>query len=75
MSQLSPEFLLLVKHLRIKLIDLRDLAVDQMGQDLLDAIERVIDHAVEDDNHSGLLIASDRNGDTGTIAARTLRFD
>lgn len=77
MSPLSPEFLMLVKHLRIKLIDLRDLAEDQMGHDLLDAIDRLVDHVVEadPDDNCGLLIAADRNGDVGTIGIRAVRFD
>lgn len=77
MSPLSPEFLLLLKHLRLKLIDLRDLADDQMGHDLLDAIDRLVDHIVEadPDDNFGLLVASDRNGDLGTIGIRAVRFD
>lgn len=77
MTTLTPEFLLLVKHLRLKLMDLRDLAEDQMGQDLLDVLERVIDHVVQadPDDNCGLLIAADHIGDAGTIGVRSVRFD
>lgn len=74
----SPEFLLLVKHLRIKLIDLRDLAEDQMGHDLLDVLDRVITHAVEaepNDDHFGLLIACERESSGDTIGVHAVRLD
>lgn len=77
MTTLTPEFLLLVKHLRLKLMDLRDLAEDQMGQDLLDVLERVIDHVVQadPDDNFGLLIASELANSASTIGVLTLRFD
>ena len=77
MTTLTPEFLLLVKHLRLKLMDLRDLAEDQMDQDLLDVLERVIDHVVQadPDDNFGLLIASELANSASTIGVLTLRFD
>lgn len=76
MPPLSPEVLLLAKHLRIKLIDLRDLAVDQMGHDLLDVIDRVVTYVVESERSDvGLLIACERDGGVASISAQAVRFD
>lgn len=78
MRPLSPESLLLVKHIRLKLIDLRDLAEDQTSHGLLDALERVVTHVVDvdpDDNNFGLLIASNWDGGVGSIGVQPVRLD